>query len=237
MDPWLAVAVVITVAVGTTAAAFALVRSGNWNERSARIAAGVAAGMMFWLSCVELAPSVISTVGIGTGVISIGGGVIAAWLLNRDELRAATVVRTGLAAAVAIAVHDLPEGLAFGVVLVGGGVGVAAPVAVGMAAHNLLEKVAVVGLVRGGPRRTTVGVAALLTFPEPLGAVSVLAFGLDIEATSVVIALGFAAGVMFALSALVLPQIARRGAQTSSEFGGAAMLGIGAMWILQVLTT
>lgn len=236
MNPWLAFFVVTVVAVTTTGAALALVRSGTWTERSARIAAGLAAGMMLWLSCVELAPSVLAQVGLGRGVASIGAGVVAAWILNRDDMRSATSVSSGLAAAMAIAVHDLPEGLAFGVVLVGGGLRAAVPIAVGMAAHNLLEKVAVVGLVRDAPRRTTLGATVLLTAPEPIGAASVLAFGVDVETTSVVLALGFAAGVMFTLSALVLPQIALRGLRRRTDFGGAAVLGVGAMLLLQVLT-
>ena len=124
----------------------------------------------------------------------------------------------------AIALHNLPEGLAMGVAYAGNGAGGNA-LATGIAIQDIPEGLVVaLALVSAGYRRRTAVLVAILTgLVEPIGAV----LGALIVSTSIAVlpwGLGFAAGAMlFVISHEIIPESHRKGHETFAT--GGLMLG------------
>lgn len=132
----------------------------------------------------------------------------------------------------AIALHNLPEGMAIGVSFAQGDFSVGLPLTTAIALQDIPEGLAVALALRsaGLPAWQAVGVAALSGLLEPVGAV--LGIGLSTGlAVAYPIGLGLAAGAMlFVVSHEVIPETHRNGHQTPATLG--LMGGFALMMVL-----
>lgn len=132
----------------------------------------------------------------------------------------------------AIALHNLPEGMAIGVGFARGDLGVGLPLAAAIAVQDLPEGLAVALSLRGaalGPGRAVL-VAAATGLLEPLGALLgvAIAGGLSLAYP---VGLGLAAGAMlFVVSHEVIPETHRHGHETRATVG--LMVGFCLMMVL-----
>ena len=132
----------------------------------------------------------------------------------------------------AIAIHNLPEGMAVGVGFAQGDVSVGLPLATAIALQDLPEGLAVAMTLRaiGTPVWKAVGIAALSGLLEPVGAL----IGVSLVGTSAMaypVGLGLAAGAMlFVVSHEVIPETHRHGHQTTATMG--LMVGFALMMVL-----
>lgn len=132
----------------------------------------------------------------------------------------------------AIALHNLPEGMAIGVGFAQDDVKVGLPIAMAIALQDVPEGLAVaLSMVAAGFRRTTaVLVAAASGLLEPIGAL----LGVGLSSSSLFaypLGLGFAAGAMlFVVSHEVIPETHRNGHQRYATLG--LMLGFCLMMVL-----
>jgi zinc transporter, ZIP family len=132
----------------------------------------------------------------------------------------------------AIALHNLPEGMAIGVAFARGDLSVGLPMATAIALQDIPEGLAVALAMRaaGFSAPLAVGVAAASGLLEPIGALLGvgLASGL---AVAYPIGLGLAAGAMiFVVSHEVIPETHRNGHQTPATLG--LMAGFALMMVL-----
>lgn len=172
-----------------------LVRSGNHRFLSASL--GFSAGVMIYVSMVELLPQATDRleaqlVGGQAGWVGVGaffGGIVLAAVIDRlvptrlnphepnlephsAAARQRSLARTGVVTAAAVALHNFPEGFAtFMAVLDDPRLGFA--VAIAVAIHNVPEGIAVAVPIHQatGSRRKGVIAAWLSGLAEPLGAV------------------------------------------------------------------
>ncbi|NAZ37982.1 ZIP family metal transporter [Rubellimicrobium sp. CFH 75288] len=134
----------------------------------------------------------------------------------------------------AIAIHNLPEGLAVGVAFAAGGLEGGLPLAIGIGLQNAPEGLAVAVALRGVGyrRRDAFGVAALTGLIEPVGG---LAGALVLAASAALLpwALAFAAGAMlYVISHEIIPETHAGGHQRRATAG--LGLGLVAMMVLDV---
>lgn len=132
----------------------------------------------------------------------------------------------------AIALHNLPEGMAIGVSFAQGDLSVGLPLTTAIALQDIPEGLAVAVSLRaaGFAPRHAVGVAAASGLLEPLGALlgAGLSSGLALAYPA---GLGLAAGAMiFVVSHEVIPQTHRNGHQTVATLG--LMIGFALMMVL-----
>lgn len=132
----------------------------------------------------------------------------------------------------AIALHNLPEGMAVGVGFSQGDMGVGLPLAIAIALQDIPEGLAVALALRAAgfkPGRSVL-VAGLSGLMEPLGAL--LGVGLSSGlALAYPAGLGLAAGAMlFVVSHEVIPQTHRNGHETPATLG--LMIGFALMMVL-----
>ncbi len=132
----------------------------------------------------------------------------------------------------AVAIHNLPEGMAVGVSFAQGDLSVGLPLAAAIALQDIPEGLAVAMTLRsiGTSAWKSIGVAALGGLLEPIGAL----IGVSLVGSSVLaypIGLGLAAGAMlFVVSHEVIPETHRNGHQTSATIG--LMVGFAVMMVL-----
>ncbi|WP_425473353.1 ZIP family metal transporter [Verticiella sediminum] len=132
----------------------------------------------------------------------------------------------------AIALHNLPEGLAIGVAFAGTEATAAGALATGIAIQDVPEGLVVaLALVGAGYRRGwAVLIAAATGLIEPVGAV-IGAVVLEYSVALLPWGLGFAAGAMlFVISHEIIPESHRKGHEVSSTIG--LMLGFVLMMVL-----
>ena len=132
----------------------------------------------------------------------------------------------------AVAIHNLPEGMAIGVSFAQGDLGVALPLTAAISLQDAPEGLAVAMTLRaiGTPVWKSIAVAAAGGVLEPLGAVlGVALVGGSLAAYPV--GLGLAAGAMiFVVSHEVIPETHRNGHQTAATLG--LMAGFVLMMVL-----
>ena len=134
--------------------------------------------------------------------------------------------------AFAVAIHNLPEGMAIGVSYAQGDLEVALPLTAAIALQDIPEGLAVAMTLKaiGTSVRKSIAVAAVGGLLEPLGAV----LGVALIGGSVVaypLGLGLAAGAMlFVVSHEVIPETHRNGHQTAATLG--LMAGFAVMMVL-----
>ena len=131
---------------------------------------------------------------------------------------------------IAIALHNVPEGMAVGAGFAGGDIGNGSSLAIGIGIQNIPEGMAVaVALIAIGYRRAQCfWVATLTGLVEPLGGLFA-SYVVSIAGPLMPVALAFAAGAMlFIISDEIIPETHRRGfenvATTSLIIGFACMM-------------
>ena len=176
------------------------------------VVAGMALGVLLMLGLDEFTPHEHETIGVqGPGSERVG----RIWLF-----------------VFAIALHNLPEGMAIGVGFSHADMSVGLPLTTAIALQDIPEGLAVALALRGGGYSPPYAVAmAILTgLMEPLGAVLGvgLSGGLEIAYP---MGLGLAAGAMlFVVSHEVIPETHRNGHQTPATIG--LMAGFALMMVL-----
>lgn len=212
---------------------------------------GLAAGMMLAASAFSLllpgldaATEILGNRALGAGVVVLGMAVGVALMLGLDAFTPHEHVKTGTCGpgpervrriwlfVFAIALHNLPEGMAVGVSFAQADLAVGLPVTVAIALQDIPEGLAVALALRGAgfPPRLAVLVAVASGVLEPLGALLGVAMS-----SGMVLAypagMGLAAGAMlFVVSHEVIPETHRHGHQTPATLG--LMAGFALMMVL-----
>jgi ZIP family zinc transporter len=212
---------------------------------------GVAAGMMLAASAFSLllpgldaGATVTGSKGLGATVVVFGMALGVALMLGLDEFIPHEHPHAGPCGpgnercsrvwlfVLAIALHNLPEGMAIGVSFAQGDMRVGMPLTTAIAMQDIPEGLAVVMALRSAGISATkaVLVTALTGVLEPLGAL--LGLGLSAGlALAYPIGLGLAAGAMlFVVSHEVIPETHRNGHQTIATLG--LMAGFAIMMVL-----
>ncbi|MBK7590470.1 MAG: ZIP family metal transporter [Betaproteobacteria bacterium] len=212
---------------------------------------GMAAGMMLAASAfslllpgLESAAEILGSKPLGAGVVVIGMALGVLLMLGLDQFTPHEHDKTGPCGpghercgriwlfVFAIALHNLPEGMAIGVAFSQADMAVGLPLTTAIALQDLPEGLAVALALRGAGFAPGVAVlvAAASGLLEPLGAL--LGVGLS---SGLILAypagLGLAAGAMlFVVSHEVIPETHRNGHQTAATVG--LMLGFAVMMVL-----
>ena len=212
---------------------------------------GFAAGMMLAASAfslllpgIESGTALTGSDALGVGIVVAGMALGVMLMLGLDVFTPHEHDKTGpcgpgheLCGRVwlfifAIALHNLPEGMAVGVSFADGNLSVGLPLATAIAIQDIPEGLAVaLAMVAAGFRPTTaVMVAASSGVLEPIGALIGVAVSSG-WALAYPIGLGLAAGAMiFVVSHEVIPETHRNGHQTTATIG--LMVGFGLMMTL-----
>ncbi len=187
------------------------------SRRALCLTAGIAGGIMLFLSLGELIPSAMDTAGLAPTVTGCGVGLLFLWLGDQalaafDQVSRRPMLRAGLVIAAGIAFHDFPEGMA---ITVGyeleAGLGLMLVVSLGL--HNLPEGLAVASpLLAAGVRPWKVlGGLFLISLCTPIGAWLGL-FLTDLFCQRLGMLLAAAAGAMLYVTlGELLPQAWRNG--------------------------
>lgn len=212
---------------------------------------GFAAGMMLAASAFSLllpgldaGTEILGSKGLAAGVVVIGMALGVLLMLGLDEFTPHQHDSTGPCGpgyercgrvwlfVFAIALHNLPEGMAIGVSFAQGDLNVGLPLTTAIALQDIPEGLAVALAMKAAGFRATlaVGVAILSGVLEPVGAL--LGVGLASGfAVAYPIGLGLAAGAMiFVVSHEVIPETHRNGHQTPATLG--LMAGFALMMVL-----
>ncbi len=191
---------------------------------------GFSAGVMVYISFVELLPQALDNVGQTLGVASFFAGVLFIGIIdflipevknphhykdpseiNSDKIDS-SLMRAGVFTAVAIGIHNFPEGLAtFGTAL--GDVRLGIIVAFAIAIHNIPEgiSVSVPIFYATGDRKKAFFYSFLSGIAEPVGAVVGFLILMPFMSESLLSALmGFVAGIMVYISLDELLPVAHR---------------------------
>lgn len=212
---------------------------------------GFAAGMMLAASAFSLIIPGIEAGNVlfqnrffGSGIVVIGLGLGTLLMLGLDRFTPHEHAVTGPCGpgyelcqrswlfVFAIALHNLPEGMAMGVSFAQGDLSVGLPLSAAIAIQDIPEGLAVALALRGTGMKpwTAVLIAAASGLLEPIGAL--LGVGLSSGlAFAYPLGLGLAAGAMiFVVSHEVIPETHRNGHQTPATLG--LMGGFGLMLLL-----
>jgi ZIP family zinc transporter len=212
---------------------------------------GLAAGMMLAASAfslllpgLEAGEQILGGKPLGAAVVVLGMALGVLLMLGLDEFTPHEHTHGGPCGAgcgrvgrvwlfvFAIALHNLPEGMAIGVAFAEGDLAVGLPLTTAIALQDIPEGLAVAMALKAAglaPLRA-VGVAVISGLMEPVGALLGvgLASGL---ALAYPLGLGLAAGAMiFVVSHEVIPETHRNGHQTPATLG--LMAGFAVMMVL-----
>ncbi len=174
------------------------------NKKMQGIMMGLAAGLMMAIICFDILPGafaqggvLIALVGV---IIGLGMGMslenIASVFTERVYTKKSSGVKTGIILTMAIALHNIPEGIALGTLFaISPQTGI--KVALIVMLHSILEGIAIaIPLQKGGVGGKTLGViCATLAFLMGIGAM----LGFVVSSLSPIIitlVMGFAAGVI-----------------------------------------
>ena len=193
-------------------------------SRTTAIALAASGVAMILVSAVELIPSAL---GLGVSALEafawLIGGLLAYVAFDKvvDEFGSASskFKRSALTVAIALTLHNLPEGAAM-VASEFAGLEPAVATAVALGVHNIPEGVAIalVALAAGFKPRTAAILVAISALAEALGAVSFWAFNFSPDARSSAITLLVVAALMIAISLVeLLPRAFRTLAGASSQ--------------------
>ena len=212
---------------------------------------GMAAGMMLAASAFSLilpglaaGAEILGNKGLGAGVVVIGMALGVLLMLGLDRFTPHEHDKTGPCGpgyercgrvwlfVFAVALHNLPEGMAIGVSFAQNDLSVGLPLTMAIALQDIPEGLAVALALRTIDFSTgkAVLVAAASGLLEPLGALLGvgLSSGLELAYPT---GLGLAAGAMiFVVSHEVIPETHRNGHQTPATLG--LMLGFALMMVL-----
>lgn len=212
---------------------------------------GFAAGMMLAASAfslllpgIEAGTELTGSSGWGAGTVVLGMALGVLLMLGLDQFTPHEHDKTGPCGAghescrrvwlfvFAIALHNLPEGMAIGVSFSQGDMSVGLPLTTAIALQDIPEGLAVaLAIIAAGYRPALAVLIAILSgFMEPIGAVLgiVVASGAPVAYP---VGLGLAAGAMlFVVSHEVIPETHRNGHQTPATLG--LMVGFALMMTL-----
>ena len=193
---------------------------------------GFAGGIMLSIVFVELIPEAFAAGGIGPSVVGIFLGTLIIMALDlilphthlySESEEGSRYVKTGLVLGLAIALHNLPEGLAIGsgyAVGVETGVGLA----IAIALHDMPEGMAMATpmMIGGVDPKKIILWTALAGVPTGIGAwIGALVGGLS--PTILALSLGFAAGAMlYIVFDEMIPDAQQLAKGHSGTFGGVA---------------
>jgi len=223
----------------------------NLSNRTEDTLLGLAAGMMLAASSfslilpgLEAGKSITGSNALGALTVVVGLGLGVLLMLGLDKFTPHEHEHGGPCGAgcgrvsrvwlfvFAIALHNLPEGMAIGVSFAQGDLGVGLPLTTAIALQDIPEGLAVAMALKAAglsPRRA-VAVAAATGMMEPVG--PLLGVGLASGlAFAYPVGLGLAAGAMiFVVSHEVIPETHRNGHQTPATLG--LMAGFAVMMVL-----
>lgn len=195
IDPasvWTAFGLTLLAGLSTGIGSLAACVTDRTNTRVLSVGLGLSAGVMIYVSFVELLFLARETVGGWQASIAFLGGMMVIAVIDRlvpfpqnpheirrveeigepeEERRSADLYRTGLITAGAIALHNMPEGMAtFSSALLDPGLGAA--IAAAIAIHNIPEGIAVSVPIyyATGSRMQAIGYSLLSGIAEPAGA-------------------------------------------------------------------
>ena len=237
--------------VATAAGALLAVGLGRVSQRSQDSMLGFAAGMMLAASAfslilpgLEAGRELLGSGPAAALVVVLGLGLGVLLMLGLDYFTPHEHASIGPCGpdcerlgrvwlfVLAIALHNLPEGMAIGVGFAGGDLGVGLPLATAIAIQDIPEGLAVALALRsaGLAAPPSVLVAAASGLMEPLGALVGLGLSSGF-ALAYPVGLGLAAGAMiFVVSHEVIPETHRNGHQTRATLG--LMVGFAVMMFL-----
>lgn len=212
---------------------------------------GFAAGMMLAASAfslimpgIESATAILHSKPLGGSVVVLGLALGVLLMLGLDQFTPHEHDKTGPCGPAherysrvwlfvfAIALHNLPEGMAMGVSFAEGDMSVGLPLSTAIALQDIPEGLAVALTLRaaGIKASTAVMIAIATGLLEPVGAI----LGVSLSsgfALAYPIGLGLAAGAMiFVVSHEVIPETHRNGHQTHATIG--LMIGFAVMMML-----
>lgn len=212
---------------------------------------GLAAGMMLAASMfslllpgLEAGEATLGHQGLAAGTVVLGMALGVLLMLGLDAFTPHEHDKTGPCGpghercgrvwlfVFAIALHNLPEGMAIGVSFAQGDLSVGLPMTAAIALQNIPEGLAVALAIRaaGFSAPLAVGVAAASGLLEPVGALLGVGIASGL-AVAYPIGLGLAAGAMiFVVSHEVIPETHRNGHQTPATLG--LMAGFALMMML-----
>ena len=174
------------------------------SDRMVSLMLSFAAGVMAGVVCFDLLAEAAASGGLGltVGGVLLGFGLTGGLnrVLERRTGEAGSrshLFWAGVVMAIAIALHNMPEGMVIGASFAGGSAGSGWVMAAVIGLHNIPEGMAVsVPLAAGGEtRRKAVGIAAMTGAPTVLGAVLGYCLG-TMGPMALASALSFAAGAM-----------------------------------------
>lgn len=190
------------------------------SDRMVSLLLSFAAGVMVAVVCFDLLAEAAAAGGLGLAAgglllgFGITGGLNTVLERRSDNGGAGSphngLLLAGVVMALAIALHNMPEGMVIGAAFAGGGAGSGWVMAMVIALHNIPEGMAVsVPLAAGGEKRwKAVGIAALTGAPTVLGAVLGYCLG-TLGPVALAAALSFAAGAMlYVVFGELLPEAA-----------------------------
>lgn len=145
-------------------------------------ALGLSAGVMIYISFMELLPEGFTVVGAINGLLLFFAGMLLIYLIDRlmperenphhePLTKSKGLLKVGLLTAITLAIHNFPEGLAtFGSAL--GDLRLGSLIAIAIALHNIPEGIAVAMpvLYATGSKKKAFGYSFLSGLAEPLGA-------------------------------------------------------------------
>jgi len=215
----LILAVVLALAAGLSTAIGGLIAVSFRHPKTTylALALGLSAGVMVYISFMELLPHAIGTIGEVGGIAAFFGGLILLAMMDflvpeenphhhltscGENGANGGYLRVGYLTTFAIAIHNFPEGLSvLGVALIDIEIGVM--IALAVAIHNIPEGVAVAAPIyyATGDRKRALGYALLAGLSEPAGALLGVAVLLPFLSDSLIaILLGVVGGIMVYIS-------------------------------------
>lgn len=198
--------------------AWLALRFGRVTHKQLAFFLGLAGGIMITVILTELSPASIQSGGRSLFFIGVTLGWLSMWVLGKvtskfathphsTEIQAENFLRIGWFIAIALAIHDLPEGLAIGAAdAIHPKIGLL--IALVIALHNIPEGMSIaLPLYLGGiPKRKVLWITFWIGWVTPLGTLLALAL-LHISTLFISLSLAFACGTMaFVVAVEILPE-------------------------------
>lgn len=243
---WLGSVASLLAGLATGAGALPILLTRKVSDRLLDVMLGFSAGIMLAATFFSLLVPAIDLGGVWVAVLGIAFGAIVLHLLDRfiphfhpalgAEGPSSRLSRVWLFA-LAITIHNFPEGLAVGVSFGSGDIAAGLVVAMAIGLQNMPEGLAVaLPLLREGySRRKSIWYGTLTGLIEPVGGLLGVAL-VSIFHPILPWALAFAAGAMlFVVSDEIIPESHRKGFERQATFG--LVLGFIVMMLLDCLLT
>jgi ZIP family zinc transporter len=243
---WIGLAASLLAGLATGAGALPVLFTKKVSDRLLDIMLGFSAGIMLAATFFSLLVPAIDLGGVWIAVLGIAFGAVALHLVDRfiphfhpalgAEGPSSSLSRVWLFA-LAITIHNFPEGLAVGVSFGSGDIAAGLVVAMAIGLQNMPEGLAVaLPLLREGySRRRSLWYGTLTGLVEPVGGLLGVAL-VSIFHPILPWALAFAAGAMlFVISDEIIPESHRKGFERQATFG--LVIGFIIMMLLDCLLT